>query len=134
MASGQKGQDPAVVQRLQELEKERHDIIMKMQELEQQRSEHRLVIQAFENVEPTRRCFRMIGGVLVERTVAEIRPQIEDSINQIGNAIHTLEKQQEKASGELLKVKQQLGIAQEVRAAPASSEGKAATAAADASG
>ncbi|CEM29377.1 unnamed protein product [Vitrella brassicaformis CCMP3155] len=50
MASGQKGQDPAVVQRLQELEKERHDIIMKMQELEQQRSEHRLVIQAFENL------------------------------------------------------------------------------------
>lgn len=38
----------------------------------------RLVLDAFAKVTPDRRCYRMVGGVLVERSVAEVRPVLED--------------------------------------------------------
>lgn len=41
-----------------------------------QLQEHELVLKTLEPVEATRTCFRLIGGVLVERTVAEVRPAV----------------------------------------------------------
>lgn len=38
--------------------------------------EIRLVAEALERMEPTRKCYRMIGGVLIERTAEEVRPAI----------------------------------------------------------
>ena len=43
-------------------------------------SVHRLVLDAFKKVEPTRKCFRLIGGVLVERTVEEIKPSLDENL------------------------------------------------------
>ncbi len=37
----------------------------------------RLVIETLSEVSPDRKCFRMIGGVLVERTVKEVLPALE---------------------------------------------------------
>lgn len=46
----------------------------------------RLVIEtlrdAFET-EPTRKCFRLVGGVLVERTVADVLPELESQHQQV---------------------------------------------------
>ena len=39
-------------------------------------SEHSLVVGAMEPLDPTRRCYRMIGGVLVERTIKEVLPAV----------------------------------------------------------
>lgn len=36
--------------------------------------------------EPDRKCFRMIGGVLVERTVKEVVPSLETTRNGVGQA------------------------------------------------
>lgn len=36
-----------------------------------------LVIDALKNVEGNRKCFRLIGGVLVERTVSEVAPSLQ---------------------------------------------------------
>lgn len=38
----------------------------------------RLVLDAFDKVTPDRKCYRMVGGVLVERSVAEVKPALED--------------------------------------------------------
>lgn len=38
-------------------------------ELESERAEHQLVLMSLEKLEPTRRCWRLVGGILVERTV-----------------------------------------------------------------
>ena len=43
-------------------------------------SMYRLVLDAFKKVEPTRKCFRLIGGVLVERTVEEIKPSLDENL------------------------------------------------------
>jgi prefoldin subunit 2 len=39
-------------------------------------------------VEKERKCFRMIGGVLVERTVAEVLPALEQNKDQVTNLIN----------------------------------------------
>ena len=56
------------------------ELIKKISELEQEAKEHQLVLDAFESVEPSRKCFRMIGGVLVERTVQDIKPSLEENL------------------------------------------------------
>ena len=42
-----------------------------------------IVIEALKGVEPDRRCFRMIGGVLVERTVKDVLPALENNKEQV---------------------------------------------------
>ena len=66
------------------------DLINKIAELQQEVREHKLVLDAFDGVEPTRKCFRMIGGVLVQRTAEAIRPDLESNIVNIEKAITSL--------------------------------------------
>ena len=46
-----------------------------------------MVIDALKGVESERRCFRMIGGVLVERTVKDVLPALENNKEQVGPSI-----------------------------------------------
>jgi prefoldin subunit 2 len=71
------------------------ELISKITELQQEAKEHqyglhlnhfsayRLVLDAFKKVDPTRKCFRLIGGVLVERTVQEIQPSLEENLANV---------------------------------------------------
>ena len=107
-------------------------------------SEHSLVIGAIQPLDPTRRCYRMIGGVLVERTIREVLPAVqrnkeglEEVIARLNEALE--EKKKEIADFELkhkIKIRradadadkdegsQKDGSAQGVLVGPASSEGK----------
>lgn len=40
--------------------------------------------------EPDRKCFRLVGGVLVERTVKEVLPQLEAQTTQLKTILDTL--------------------------------------------
>ena len=47
----------------------------------------RLVIETLEKVEKDRRCFRLVGGVLVERQVGEVEPALvgnKEKVNVFG--------------------------------------------------
>jgi prefoldin subunit 2 len=52
-------------------------IAAKIQELNMERDEHRLVVDTLTKLEPERKAFRLIGGVLVERTVVEVLPAVQ---------------------------------------------------------
>lgn len=56
-------------------------------------NEHKIVIETLRGVELTRKCFRMFGGVLVERTVAEVLPELISNYEQLPKAIQSLEDQ-----------------------------------------
>lgn len=43
----------------------------------------RLVIDSISPLEPERKCFRMVGGVLVERTIKEVLPALETNFNGV---------------------------------------------------
>jgi len=46
-------------------------------DLDDEKKEHELFLDATKELESTRKCQRMIGGVLVERTLGEVLPAIK---------------------------------------------------------
>ncbi|CDJ39084.1 hypothetical protein, conserved [Eimeria tenella] len=80
-------------QRLQRLEKERIALNNTIEELRQDSSDHQLVLDAFKDLEPSRRCYRLVGGVLVERSVGEVQPALEQHKAKVAEAMKNLEAQ-----------------------------------------
>ncbi|NWH50016.1 PFD2 protein, partial [Fregata magnificens] len=64
-------------------------------------NEHSLVIETLREVDPTRKCYRMVGGILVERTVKEVLPALENNKEQISKIIETLNQQLQAKGREL---------------------------------
>ena len=53
-------------------------IATKIQELNLDKDEHRLVLDTLTKLSPERKAFRLIGGILVERTVGEVMPAVQE--------------------------------------------------------
>ncbi len=51
------------------------------------------MIETLNEVAPDRKCFRLIGGVLVERTVKEVSPALSSNKEKMTKLIETLETQ-----------------------------------------
>ena len=56
-----------VVQRFSAMRQEVNALYQKVSELDADLQEHELVIKAISGMEDKRKCFRLVGGVLVER-------------------------------------------------------------------
>jgi prefoldin subunit 2 len=52
-----------------------------------------LVIETLQKQDKDKRCFRLVGGVLVERKVGEVEPALVNNREKLGKLIDTLEKQ-----------------------------------------
>jgi len=85
-----KAEGEEIVQKFQQLRNEQRSLMAKISELEQELNEHKVVIDTLEEVSPDRKCFRMIGGVLVERTVKEILPALTNNRDQLSKVIASL--------------------------------------------
>uniref|UniRef100_A0A8C3H9Z2 Prefoldin subunit 2 n=1 Tax=Chrysemys picta bellii TaxID=8478 RepID=A0A8C3H9Z2_CHRPI len=72
-----------VVAGFNRLRQEQRGLASKAAELELELNEHSLVIDTLREVDPTRKCYRMVGGVLVERTVKEVLPALESNKEQV---------------------------------------------------
>ncbi|KAM6435384.1 prefoldin subunit 2 isoform 2-T3 [Liasis olivaceus] len=90
-----------VVAGFNRLRQEQRGLASKAAELEMELNEHKLVIETLREVDPTRRCYRMVGGVLVERTVKEVLPALENNKEQINKIIETLSQQLQTKGREL---------------------------------
>jgi len=64
-------------------------------------NEHKLVIETLDKVDKDRRCFRLVGGVLVERKVGEVEPALIGNKDKLSKLIETLEKQLTEKGGEI---------------------------------
>ncbi|KAJ4830149.1 hypothetical protein Tsubulata_019937 [Turnera subulata] len=80
---------------------ELNQIYSKITELEMEASEHSLVINAIQPLDPSRRCYRMIGGVLVERTIKEVLPAVQRNKEGIEEVIARLNEALEKKKKEI---------------------------------
>merc|ERR1712216_801170 len=63
------------------------------------RTEHGLVIDALKPLDGNRKCFRMVGDVVVERTISEVFPAvvknrdaIVETMNKMGEALAAKQK------------------------------------------
>jgi prefoldin subunit 2 len=69
------------------------ELASKITELDSDKNEHALVIRAIQPLPPTRRCYRSIGGVLVERSVGEVLPAVERNLKGIDELISQLTRE-----------------------------------------
>lgn len=81
-----------------------NQLYTKINELEQELNEHTLVINAIQPLDSARRCFRMIGGVLVERTVGEVLPAVQRNREGLQEVITRLTEALEKKKKELIEL------------------------------
>ncbi|XP_016065905.1 PREDICTED: prefoldin subunit 2 [Miniopterus natalensis] len=113
------------------LRQEQRGLASKAAELEMELNEHSLVIDTLKEVDETRKCFRMVGGVLVERTVKEVLPALENNKEQIQKIIETLTQQLQAKGKELNEFREKHNIrlvGEDERPAKESSEGAGAKA------
>ena len=62
--------------RLQALNRVCQELTRKINDLDMDRTEHGLVIDALKPLDSGRKCFRMVGDVVVERTISEVFPAV----------------------------------------------------------
>mmetsp|Transcript_3092 Transcript_3092/g.10441 ORF Transcript_3092/g.10441 Transcript_3092/m.10441 type:complete len:132 (+) Transcript_3092:158-553(+) len=65
-----------VIAKFNQMRQDVMNISTKINELDMEKQEHQLVVDAIQPLDKDRKCFRLIGGVLVERTVGEVIPAI----------------------------------------------------------
>ncbi|KAK1390548.1 putative prefoldin subunit 2 [Heracleum sosnowskyi] len=78
-----------------------NQVYSKITELEMEVSEHSLVINAIKPLDQSRRCYRMIGGVLVERTIKEVLPAVQHNKEGLEMVIARLNEALEKKKKEI---------------------------------
>ena len=80
-------------------------------QLEEEKKEHLLVISTIENLEKDRKCWRMIGGALVERTVGEVLPALQERMkNELDVKLKEIGDKMDQKAKELGNIEKQLGI------------------------
>ncbi|MFT7802052.1 prefoldin subunit 2 [Arapaima gigas] len=99
-----------VVAGFQRLRQEQRSMATKVAELEMEINEHSLVIDTLREVDPSRRCYRLVGGVLVERTVKEVVPALESNREQISKVVETLKTQMQTKGRELNEYRERYNI------------------------
>lgn len=80
-----------VVAKYQRMRQDEQTKRAKIQELMSQEAEFRVVIETLKPVDPDRRCYHQIGGVLAERTVKEVLPVLEVNRDGLAKLLTTLE-------------------------------------------
>ncbi|KAL9110284.1 MAG: hypothetical protein Q9227_005191 [Pyrenula ochraceoflavens] len=68
-------------------------IAQKIGDIEQETEEHKLVIETLEPLPQDRKCFRLINGVLVERTVKDVLPALKTNSDGLKQVLDELLKQ-----------------------------------------
>ncbi|TYZ63129.1 hypothetical protein PybrP1_008212 [[Pythium] brassicae (nom. inval.)] len=90
-----------VVATYKALRSEVRQLAEKIAELEVEIAEHERVLQTLQGLPGARKAYRMVGGVLVERTVAEVLPAVSanrDGIAQVLAQLGESLKQKEKSA------------------------------------
>ncbi|KAK7086841.1 Prefoldin subunit 2 [Halocaridina rubra] len=105
-----KSEGEEIVQKFQTLRNEQRSLMAKISELEQDLNEHKIVIETLQDVSPDRKCFRMVGGVLVERTVNEILPALTNNRDQLSKVIDSLNEKLVNKGKEVNEYKEKHGI------------------------
>jgi prefoldin subunit 2 len=100
-----------IVSGFQSLRDEQTQLVQKTQDLEIDLKEHDLVLSTLSTItDKQRRCYRMIGGVLIEHTVGEVVPALQANRDQINNVIESFKQKTEEKAKELTAYKQKHDI------------------------
>ena len=76
-------QESEILTNFNQLREQVRIISSKCNDIEAECSEHEQVLKALQPLDKSRKCYRLIGGVLVERTVGEVTPAVEGNCEQL---------------------------------------------------
>ncbi|KAJ5526809.1 uncharacterized protein N7484_009940 [Penicillium longicatenatum] len=76
-------------------------LAQKIGDIEQEAEEHKLVIDTLKPLPQERKCFRMVNGVLVERTVEEVLPTLQTNSDGLQQVLEDMLKQYKSKQTEL---------------------------------
>ena len=89
-----------IIGHYRQMRSEIQKIASKISELEQEVQEHQLVIDTLTPLDGERKAFRLMGGILVERTVKEVLPDVtqnqagvQDFLAKLAERLNALEAQ-----------------------------------------
>merc|ERR1712193_547829 len=116
-----------IVQGFQQLCQMQRQLHQKLAEIKQERGEHELVADSLRKAEPERKAWRLVGGVLTERTVGEVLPALEKQIENLSTVIKTLEEQMDSKAKEITayREKHQILVQGQAKAGPPGGAGGA---------
>ena len=69
--------------RYQQLQKEAQALVQKLMEIEDEKKENELVLESISQLEDSRKCWRLVNGVLMEKTKVEVVPEMRVVINNL---------------------------------------------------
>ncbi|CAN9190964.1 unnamed protein product [Alternaria alternata] len=79
-------------------------------DIEQETEEHKLVLETLQPLPGDRKCFRMINGVLTERTVKDVVPILQTNSDGLKQALEELVKQYKLKQDEMEKWKKKNNV------------------------
>ncbi|CAZ84522.1 unnamed protein product [Tuber melanosporum] len=80
-------------------------LAQKIGDVEQEAEEHKLVLESLEPVDPGRKCFRLVNGVLVERCVGDVIPAVRTNAEGLKSVLEGLVKEYKRKQEEMEKWK-----------------------------
>ncbi|CAF91097.1 unnamed protein product [Tetraodon nigroviridis] len=99
-----------VVATFQRMRQEQRNMASKIAELEMNINEHSLVIDTLQDVDPSRKCYRLVEGILVERTVKEVLPALENNKEEMSKVIVSLNAKMQSKGRELTEYRERYNI------------------------
>ncbi|KAF2674573.1 Prefoldin beta-like protein [Microthyrium microscopicum] len=85
-------------------------LAQKIGDVEQEAEEHKLVLETLEPLPADRKCFRMINGVLVERTTKEVIPALKTNSDGLKQVLDELVTQYKSKQDEMEKWKKKNNV------------------------
>ncbi|ORY65974.1 prefoldin subunit 2 [Pseudomassariella vexata] len=85
-------------------------LAQKIGDVEQEAEEHKLVLDTLDPLPGDRKCFRMINGVLVERTVEDVVPALKTNAEGLKQVLEELVKQYKTKQDDLEKWKKKNNV------------------------
>ena len=73
--------------RYKQLQQEAQVLVQKLMEIEDEKKENELVLESISKLEDSRKCWRLINGVLMEKTKLEVVPEMRVVINNLNAVI-----------------------------------------------
>ncbi|EFC47708.1 predicted protein [Naegleria gruberi] len=76
-------QEDQILEQFSKLQQEYNNFASTVARIELEVRDHGSVISALKELDGDRKCFRVVGGVLVERTIKEVIPAVEGNLENV---------------------------------------------------
>jgi prefoldin subunit 2 len=92
------------------LKNEYTEIFKRYIELEEERRENNLVLANLEPLKGERKCWKVVGGVLVEHNLEETKISLKSTINMLESTLKALDDEMAKRQKEVLEMELKYGL------------------------